>query len=678
MKKNQLPLLAPVIGVFGALMYLCLQLWMLRSAVDARGLLITSHPTAVVSVLLPALALVGLFLCLRPLTGNGFYEDLQPASPLAAVGCFAAALATAPEAIKLFTAGQGDLLQTVGTVLGALAVLAMIIAGILRLLGKRPPAPLHGSLCLYLLVFLVNSYREWNTETQILRFFAPLLALAFLALTAYHRAALDGNSGNRRSFTFFQCGAMLFCGGAAAISHSFFFLLLALWAATAVCNLTPIPQPAPMVLPKPVLKCLKMLDENAFDGYVVGGCVRDAALGRQPHDYDICTDALPEEIAKVFGKYQLVRSGEKHGTIGVVMDGQVYEITTFRTEGTYSDSRHPDWVEFVSDLKLDLSRRDFTVNAMAYSPARGHLDPFGGMQDLKDQVLRTVGDPRQRFAEDALRILRGVRFAMRFDLQPHPDTEEAMISMAGTMEGLARERVLSELCQLLPHANAASLLRYAPVLCQVIPELTDTMGFQQHNPHHIYDVYTHTAHVVEACPAEPEVRLAALLHDIGKPATFTQDENGIGHFYGHADVSARMANEILHRLKASNALRERVVTLIEQHMNPLTPDEKLLRRRLAKLGKDTLLQLLALQKADGCQDTEAVQAIIEKLAAENLCLHIRDLAIGGRELMEIGFEAGPQLGQVLEALLEQVLDEQLPNEKEALLAAAEAMKEETT
>jgi len=432
-----------------------------------------------------------------------------------------------------------------------------------------------------------------------------------------------------------------------------------------------------MALPKPVRKCLKMLEDNSFEAYVVGGCVRDAILGREPHDYDICTDALPTEIARIFGKYPLVRSGEKHGTIGVVMEDQVYEITTYRTEGTYSDSRHPDWVEFVSSLKQDLSRRDFTVNAMAYSPRRGYMDPFGGQQDLENKLLRTVGDPEARFSEDALRILRGVRFAMRFDLMPHPDTEKAMLSMAGTMEGLAKERILDELCKLLPHATAADLLRYGPVLCQVIPELTDTMGFDQLNSHHQYDVYTHTAHVVEATPAVVEVRLAALLHDIGKPATFCQDENGVGHFYDHASVSAKMANDILHRLKASNALRHRVVTLIEQHMNPLTPDEKLLRRRLAKLGQEAILQLLALQKADGCETTDGVAPIIEKLMVENACLHIRDLAVDGKDLMAMGFEAGPRLGQVLEALLEQVLEETLPNEKTALLEAAQTMKEET-
>ena len=677
MKNPKLPLLAPVIGAVSALTGLCLQLWLLRSGIDEKGLLIPGHPAAVASIVLMALVFAGAWLCLRPLTGEGFYEDLQPASPLAAIGCLAAAAAAAMEGVHLLQ-NRTDILDTIIGILGIVSLLCMVIAAFLRLKGKRPPVVLQGCLCLFLLFYLVNSYRTWNTQTQILQFLFPLLALVFLGLTAYHRAALDGDAGCRRHFAFFQTGAVFLCGCAAPLENSVFFLLMALWAATAYCNLTPIPQPDPMQLPKAVQKCLKLLDENDYDAYVVGGCVRDALLGRQPHDYDICTDALPEEIAKVFAKYQLVRSGEKHGTIGVVMDGDVYEITTFRTEGTYSDSRHPDWVEFVSDLKKDLSRRDFTVNAMAYSPTRGWIDPFGGQRDLKEKILRTVGDPNQRFSEDALRIIRGVRFAMRFQLDPHPDTEAAMLSMASSMEPLARERVFDELCKLLPHATVADLTRYAPVLCQVIPELTATLGFEQHNPHHQYDVYTHAAHVVEACPPETALRLAALLHDIGKPATFSQDENGVGHFYDHASVSAQMANEILLRLKASNALREQVVTLIEQHMTPLTADAKLLRRRLGKLGQETVLQLLALQKADGLEGTENIRQLVEQLMAENACLHIKDLAIDGKDLMVLGFAAGPRMGQVLEALLEQVLDEQLPNEKAALLTAAAAMKEETT
>ena len=677
MKNPKLPLFAPVIGCFGALIGMCLQLWMLRFGADGKGLLINSHPAAVASLLLLAAGLAGIFLCLRPLTGNGFYTDLQPASPLAAIGCLGAAVAVGTEAAKHLMDRSDNLITATGVV-GAVCSLCLIIAGIHRITGKRPSALLQGSLCVYLLMHLVDSYRVWNTQTQILRYLFPLLALAFLALSAYHRAALDADSGNRRHFSFFQWSTVLLCGCAVPADDALFYLLMALWAATAYCNLTPIRQPAPMELPTPVRKCLKLLDENAFDAYVVGGCVRDALLGHQPQDYDICTDALPEEIAKVFSKYQLVRSGEKHGTIGVVMDGQVYEITTFRTEGTYSDSRHPDWVAFVSDLKKDLSRRDFTINAMAYSPARGWIDPLGGQEDLEKKLLRTVGEPAQRFSEDALRIIRGVRFSMRFGLEPHPDTEAAMLSMAGTMEHLARERVFTELCKLLPDATAADLTRYAPVLCQVIPELTPCMGFQQHNPHHEFDVYTHTAQVVEACPKELTVRLAALLHDIGKPATFTQDANGVGHFYDHASIGANMADQILHRLKASNALRQQVVTLVEQHMTPLTPDPKLLRRRLAKLGQETLLQLLDLQEADGCENTQQVRQLLETLAAEDACLHIKDLAIGGNELIAIGFEAGPRLGQVLEALLEQVLDETIPNEREALLAAAAAMKEETT
>lgn len=429
-----------------------------------------------------------------------------------------------------------------------------------------------------------------------------------------------------------------------------------------------------MYLPPNVHVCIEALEKEGFSCYAVGGCVRDALLGLIPHDYDLCTAAKPETIAQIFAGHTLVRSGEKHGTIGVVIDGAVYEITTYRTEGDYTDGRHPGWVEFVDDITLDLSRRDFTVNAMAYSPIRGYADPFGGRQDLKDGVLRCVGEAEKRFSEDALRILRGVRFAVRYGLEVEKDTKNAMYRLAPLMENLARERVFDELCKLLPLVNAEDLLAFAPVLTQVIPELMPLMGFDQKNPHHQYDIFTHTAQVVAGTPADLAVRWAALLHDIGKPGCFSLDEQGQGHFYGHAKLGAQIADGILLRLKAPTALRQRVVLLIEQHMTPLEPDKKLLRRRLSKLGSETVHQLLALQRSDmGAKPADdsrfsQIQLLLQEIEAENACLSIRDLAVSGHDLMDLGYR-GPAIGQALQFLLEQVLDERVENEKEALIQA---------
>ena len=372
-----------------------------------------------------------------------------------------------------------------------------------------------------------------------------------------------------------------------------------------------------------------------------------------------------------------MRSGEKHGTIGVVFGKEVIEITTFRTEGGYQDSRHPGWVRFVPNIEEDLSRRDFTINAMAYSPKTGYIDPFGGQDDLQRGVLRAVGDPKKRFSEDALRILRGVRFGVRFSLTPTQDTLEAMNDLSGLMDNLARERVFDELCKLLPLLKARDMATYARILTQVLPPLAPTLGFDQKNPHHIYDLYTHTANVVENAPADLAVRWAAILHDCGKPGCFTLDEQGVGHFYGHAEISAKMADALLLSLKAPTALRERVVFLIEKHMTPLEPDKKLLRRRLGQYGVEALSQLLALQKAD-CIGTGThaddrfteISTLIDEILQEQACLTLRDLAINGRDLQKIGFAPGKEMGACLQSLLEQVQDETLPNEKAALLSAA--------
>ena len=431
-----------------------------------------------------------------------------------------------------------------------------------------------------------------------------------------------------------------------------------------------------MYLPPQVLFCIDKLKSAGFKAYAVGGCVRDSLLGLTPHDYDMCTNATPEQTQAVFKDLPLVLNGTKHGTVGVILEHRNYEITTFRTEGGYADSRHPDWVRFVGNVEEDLARRDFTVNAMAYSPDEGYIDPWGGQKDLQNRILRTVGDPKQRFTEDALRILRGVRFAIRFDLEPEKETEQAMSELAATMDGLSAERIYDELGKILLTAKAADILRYTPVLTQVLPELLPCVDFDQRTPYHIHDIYTHTAHVVERVPKDPVLRWTAILHDIGKPPCFTVDENGQGHFYGHASVSAEMADAVLRRLKAPTALREQVVTLIKLHMNPLYPDRKMLTRLLSKHGWDTVEKLLALQKADygaNVPDYSPAEAFMEQLRQEDACLHIRDLEVSGQDLMSMGITPGPRLGEILKKLLQLVQEEQLPNEKNALLKYVEEL-----
>lgn len=433
-----------------------------------------------------------------------------------------------------------------------------------------------------------------------------------------------------------------------------------------------------MVLPPYVRYCLDRLENAGFAAYAVGGCVRDSLLGLTPHDFDLCTCATPEQMRQVFSDHRLVLAGEKHGTVTVVMDSQLVEITTFRLEGGYQDNRHPDWVKFVPTVEEDLSRRDFTVNAMAYSPTRGFADPFGGREDLQKKVLRAVGQPRLRFTEDSLRILRGLRFSVRYDLAPEKDTWEAMVSQADLMENLARERVFDELCKLLPLVDARQVQAFAPILGQVLPEITPMIGFPQRSRHHIYDLMEHTARVVEGVPPQLSLRWAALLHDIGKPESCVIDENGEGHYHGHAKESAQMADSLLLRLKAPTALRKQVTDLISRHMTPLEPDKHLLRRRLGKYGIRETLDLLELQKADyfatGTKSAPGpfpeISRLIDEILAEAACFSIRDLAINGNDLLALGFAPGPKLGQCLTELLRLVQEDVIPNEKEALLRKA--------
>ncbi len=685
MKLSLKPKLFPILALTGGIVGAALRLWLFATGIDDRGLIRTDHSANAPIFILTALVLATLYLLVRLVKTTPSYREMFPASVPAAVGSWFGALGVLIADLHALSALQ-DRVTLISFILGLAAAAALIMLGLCHLQGKQPNVLLHSCVAVYLMIQLISQYRSWSSETQLQDYVFQLLACVFLMLGVYHRATLDADSGSCRWYLFFRYGAAFFCCLAAIGGDWLFYLSMALWTLLG-CPAKHALSSEKMHLPANVQYCLHALEDAGYSAYVVGGCVRDSLLGLIPHDYDMCTSATPEQTAAVFSNHNLVRSGEKHGTIGVVLEGQVYEITTFRTEGGYTDSRHPDWVNFVTDLESDLARRDFTINAMAYSPAQGYIDPFGGQADLRKCILRTVGSPKERFEEDALRILRGMRFAARFDLTAEEETQKAMLEMSYLITYLAPERIFSELCNLLPYVIAEDLIRYAPIMTRIIPELDNSVGFDQHSPHHAYDVYTHTARTVEATPPEVSLRLAALLHDVAKPVVFSQDENGRGHFYDHATVGAQMANEILLRLRASNALRTEVVFLIEHHMTPFEPDKKLLRRRLGKYGEDAVKKLLALQKADftskGVDEGEEtsfaqVEQLLDEIARENVCLTIKDLAIDGTDLLTLGIQPGKIVGQCINHLLNLVQDEVIANTKEELLDAAKQFLSENT
>ena len=430
-----------------------------------------------------------------------------------------------------------------------------------------------------------------------------------------------------------------------------------------------------------VSELMDTLECLGFECWAVGGCVRDHALGIEPHDFDLCTSAHPQQIQSAFRGWDLILAGVRHGTVGVVTEQGVVEITTFRAEGDYADSRHPGWVEFVPELKQDLMRRDFTINAMAYSPKRGWQDPFGGLEDLKAKKLRCVGDPETRFREDALRILRGARFAARFGLEIEENTWNAMLDCGYLIHTLARERVFEEICKLICHTDGPMLMKLAPILAFAIPELKPMIGFDQHTRHHAHDVFTHTAWVLHRVSPEPVIRMAALLHDVGKPSTFSIDDLDRGHFIGHAKVGEAMAEEILLGLKAPTEFRETVTWLVGMHMAFYQPTRKGVRSVLCRYGAEKLLMLNQLHKADllgkdaedisaRLRELEEVEALIRQVQEEEGRMSLKKLAVKGGDLMAVGIPAGAYMGEILDKLLMDVIFEKLPNETRPLLDQA--------
>ncbi len=431
-----------------------------------------------------------------------------------------------------------------------------------------------------------------------------------------------------------------------------------------------------------IMEILLSLERAGHEAYIVGGFVRDMLMGKAPHDADITTSATPDEVKKVFSHLKTLDTGIKHGTVTVIINSQPVEITTFRTENSYSDSRHPDSVSFTRSLREDVSRRDFTVCAIACDSNGTVKDYFCGRQDIEKKLIRCVGEPEKRFTEDALRILRGLRFASVLSFTIEEETEKAIHSCRHLLLKISHERVFSELTKLLCGENVGYILRsFSDVLEVVIPEIRGMKGFDQRNPHHIHDILTHTSVVTESIPPLPHLRLAALFHDSGKPDTFSLDEAGIGHFYSHASVSAEKAQTALTRLRCDKDTLTRVTELVRRHDAPITEDVRIIRKKLRSLGADGLSDLIKLQRADtlGLADEyhsrlshfQRLEEMVEEVLRSEDCFSLKDLAVNGNDMLLLGL-SGKDIGRALDYALEAVIEEKVRNNKNELLNCIKA------
>lgn len=429
-------------------------------------------------------------------------------------------------------------------------------------------------------------------------------------------------------------------------------------------------------IPQGVREIMETLHGAGFTPYLVGGCVRDLLRGAVPSDFDLTSDARPEEVMALFGA-AAHPTGLAHGTVTLVHGGVAVEHTTERCDGAYRDSRHPESVRFTTDIRADLARRDLTVNAIALSRTGELIDPYGGERDLRAGILRAVGEPERRFSEDALRILRALRFAATLGFSIETQTAEALRSQRMGLENIARERVFAELDRLLTGAWVTEvLLDYPEVLTVVLPEVAPCVGFDQHSPHHAYDVWGHTARAVGAIPPERALRWTMLFHDLGKPLCFTRDADGTGHFYGHTALSAQLAEEIMTRLHFDRALTRAVRTQLACFDTMFPPERAAIHREMARLGRETFRCLLETKRADNAakapEGLERAQrpwiearAIYDALCAEGVCCTLAELAIDGETLRALGFE-GREIGACARRLLEEVAGEKLTNEPTAL------------
>ena len=440
-----------------------------------------------------------------------------------------------------------------------------------------------------------------------------------------------------------------------------------------------------MDMPPGVRRVIELLEENGAEAFAVGGCVRDTLLGRAAHDWDITTSAKPEKIKRIFR--HTVDTGIAHGTVTVLHNQEAYEVTTYRIDGEYLDGRHPKDVQFTSDLREDLRRRDFTVNAMAYNDRTGLIDLFGGQEDLKNGIIRCVGEAQERFGEDALRILRAFRFAAQLNFSIDPETEAAAGHLADMLGRISAERIREELVRLLvsDHPEMIRRMADAGITKYVLPEWDCIRGLDQTGPHHDLDVSEHTILVMLGTEPAPVLRLAALMHDFGKAAGSVTDEQGNRKFPGHAGKSAQIAGKVLRRLKFDNDTRNRVVHLIEWHSFFPEADEKSVRKAAYEIGPGQFDEYLKLKRADllgqkassreeRLDRLQSVQRTWEKICLRGDCLSLKDLHITGSDLIADGMEKGRRIGIVLKWLLEDVLDEPEHNEYGYLLEQSRKLR----
>lgn len=431
-------------------------------------------------------------------------------------------------------------------------------------------------------------------------------------------------------------------------------------------------------------KAIKKLREAGFEAYMVGGCVRDRLRGETPGDFDLTVSAKPEEVLSVFCGEKTIKTGMRHGTVTVILDGAPLEITTYRVEDGYTDGRRPDCVRFTGNLKEDLSRRDFTINAMAWAPGEPIHDYFGGQEDLRNKIIRAIGSPKLRFEEDALRILRALRFASVLDFEIEEETRAALFAEKERLQMISRERIQQELLKMLMGDGVKRILtEYVDILGAAIPELLTVKNFPQDNGYHIFDIWEHTAVVVSEAPKSARLRMAALLHDIGKPDFHRKDEQGRDCFFGHGQGSAKTADKILRELKVSSSFRKETVLLIKNHDIYLHNDRKELKRWLRDLGPELLFDLIELKKADnrgqniarydGQKQLEKIRETVQDILESGECYSLARLAVSGNEIKDLPGADGPEIGRILERLLDEVIEGNVENQKEALLAFAKSL-----